>query len=791
MVAVAFLATVAVVSGLAYTKTMQALVLAKSRGISARLAQDKFETLRGLSYQSLIITSQEDLDITPPGADQTNYPPETIDMGGKTFTRLTTVSRVYKDSSGNVTVLAPSAADTGLKQVKVVVQYVQGADTLSKTYTILVSDPELIPLDATLYGTITDSLGAAVPNAKVFITQNQNWYALSSSTGYYQIQMDTRTYTATVVKAGYWDKESASVTPLGPTGLSIQITAKQTGRVTGLTTYRPRNLRISGIHAGSVALPDEEFLELYNPTTAAFLITSDGTNANANIKIIRIGASGIVHNDLTFTASTARSVPAEGYFLLALSSPTVNGVIPDAILTVPGITLVRDAGKGGVAIQDLFGVVMDSVGWTNNLADPGPNAGIETSGVYVGGGGNFGSGGFIVRKSSPSGVTLGAGNSYDSNTNSFDMLLDASVAAGYPRNSLSAAAPVVFGAVAASATVTATDGFSAAVRSDATGYYLMDSITTGTWTAATFYSSFTLSTGGLNVTNGGTTTRDLLLESTGGGQGGISGRVTRSDTLAAVSGISIAAGTSNTLTDASGNYVLSLTSGSYSVVANDGYASLSYGTLTSTAAAPSGGVTTGLNFDLLPAGVVTGKVTTNGVDSYAAISVHAVYQGHEIATDITNSAGNYTLYGVPVGSNIIEPLLDTDTQSASPASITLSVTQGTTHAANDFTVTSSMGKIVGALTSGGKPITTGALIVASTTTLASLPTVDSAYSSGANVLYSNVSDTAGNYTLYLVKNSTYNVYAYYTALGSNETTNTTAITASIYVSSTVTRNFAW
>ncbi|PIR14996.1 MAG: hypothetical protein COV48_16840, partial [Elusimicrobia bacterium CG11_big_fil_rev_8_21_14_0_20_64_6] len=508
-------------------------------------------------------------------------------------------------------------------------------------------------------------------------------------------------------------------------------------------------------------------------------------------QIIRIGSGGNVHNDLTFTASTARSVPAQGYFLFALSSPTVNGVIPDALLVVPGTNLVRDANKGGIAVRDLFGVVMDSVGWTNDNGNPGPAAGIETSGIYVGGGGNFGGGGLITRKSSPSGVTAGDGNSYDSHRNSFDMVLNASVDAGYPRNSLSAAAPVVFGAVAASATVTATDGFSAAVRSDATGYYLMDSITTGTWTASSFYSSFTVSTGGLNVTDGGTTTRNLLLESAAGGQGGISGRITRSDTLAAVSGIIIGAGTSSTLSDASGNYVLSLTSGSYSVIANDGYASISYGTLTSTASAPSGGVTTGLNFDLPPAGVVTGKVTTNGVDSYAGIAVHAVYMGLEIATDITDSAGNYMLYGVPVGSNIIEPVLDANTQSASPASITLSVTQGTTHAANNFTVTSSLGKITGAVTSGGKPVTTGALIVASTTTLASLPTVDSAYSSGANVLYSNVSDTAGNYTLYLVKNSTYNVYAYYTALGANETTNTSTSAASIFVSSTVTRNFEW
>lgn len=785
MVAVAFLATVAVVSALAYTKTMQALVLAKSRGIVSRLAQDKFETLRGLSYQSLIITSQDDLDISPPGADQTNYPPETINMGGKTFTRLTIVSRAYKDSSGNVTLLSPSAADTGLKQIKVIVQYTQSDAAVEKTFTALVSDPELTPLDATLYGIVTDSLGAAVPNAKVFITQNQNWYALSSSTGYYQIQMDTRTCTATVIKPGYWDKESGSVTPVGTTQLNIQIVAKETGRVTGITTYRPTNLQISSVYAGSAASPNDHFLELYNPTTAAYLIT-DGTTPHIVIKFID---SGNTISNVLFSVvpMTPHSVPAEGHFLIATSSPT-NGVSPDAYLVGSPFS---DTNKGGVAVQDLYGVVMDSVGWTNDNGNPGPSRGIETSGVYVGGG-NFGSGGLLVRKTSPAGVTAGDGNSYDSGRNSFDMVLNASVAAGYPRNFASAATPVLYGAVAASATVTVTDGFSAAVRSDATGYYLMSSVTTGTWTAASFYNSFSLTTAGdLNVTNGGTTTRNLLLEPSVGGQGGISGRVTRSDTLAGVSGISIGAGTSSTLSDASGNYVLSLTSGSYSVVANDGYVNPSYGTLTSTATAPSGGVTTGLNFNLTPAGVVSGKLTTNGVDAYSGIPVHAEYQGLEIATDISDSLGNYTLYGVPVGSNIIQPVLDANSQSASPTSTLLAVTQGTTHSGNNFTVTSSLGKIIGAVTAGGKAITTGTLIVASTTTLASLPTVNSAYRSGANVMYSNVSDTAGNYTLYVVKNSTYNVYAYYTALLPNETTSTTLITALIFVSSTVTKNFAW
>ena len=167
MVGVAVIGVVAVTSALTYSKTIQALAISQSRGMASRLAQDKFETLGGLAYVNLLVTSQADLDTLPNvwtdgdgvsrGADQTNYPPESFNMAAKTFQRMTAISRVYKDANNNIHVLSPDSADTGLKQITVVVQYVQGSEQMSKTYSLVVSDMHLVPLNSMVYGTVTDT----------------------------------------------------------------------------------------------------------------------------------------------------------------------------------------------------------------------------------------------------------------------------------------------------------------------------------------------------------------------------------------------------------------------------------------------------------------------------------------------------------------------------------------------------------------------------------------------------------------------------------------------------------
>ena len=791
MIAVAFLSTVALSTALTYTVTMKALVTAKSRGIASRLAQDKFETLQGLSYPNLIVTSQADLNI-PPGVDLTNYPPETFNMGAKTFTRSVIISRAYRDSSNNITILSPSAADTGLKRITTLVKYQQGAAPVTNTSTLLVTDPGLIPLNVTLYGVVSDTASNGIANAKVYITQNQNWYAMSSSTGYYQIQMDTSTYTATATRPGYWDNPSASFSPPGgPYSLNFQLTAKAIGGVAGIVTARPPSLLISSVYTGTQGSPTNDFLELYNPTTAPILIT-DGTSAEIQIKYI-LPNNSIKNVTFTWGDANPHSIPAQGYYLIATSSPTVNGRPPDGLFSAPTSPFVDL--KAGVAIQNSFSMGLDTVGWTND-GTAGPPNGVETTGVIVTGA-NWGPAGspsgVLNRKSDPFGMTAGVGNSVSNNNNAQDVLLLASVGAAYPRNSQTATSPVQYGTTAATATMAATDGYSAATTASSTGYYLLNSVTTGTWSLAGYWNAYSsMTAGNIQVNTGAITVLNLLLEHSSRGGGGVSGRVTRSDTLAAVSNIIINSGTASTLTDALGNYVLNLASGTQPVIANDGFSNIGYNSLSTTATVVAGGITTGVNFNLVPSGAVSGKVTTNGTDAYPNIPVHAVSQGLEVATTQSDSFGNYSLFGIPTGAASIVPILDPQSTAANPPSISLSITQGTTLSGNDFIVTTSLGKITGSVTSGGNGISTGVLILASTTTLTSPPLVNNAYRTGSTVLYATTSDSSGQYTVNVVLDSTYTLYGYYTSLSNNNTTATVVKTASsIYVSSTSHVNLAW
>lgn len=788
MVAVTILAIVAATTAGVYKAVMKGLVISKSRGVAARLAQDKLETLRGLSYDLLLVTPQEDLDV-PPGVDLTNYPPETFNIGGKLFLRRTIVSRVYRDSAGNVIPLSPSAADTGLKQIMVNIGFALGATVEHSSYTALFSDPGLIPLNATLYGLVTGTSGVAIADAKVFITENQNWTGLSSSTGYYSIEMDTKTYTVTASKPGFLDKISSQITPLGPTQLNIILTAKSYGKVAGILTARPDRLLISGVFAGAAGAepaPTRHFLELYNPTTYQIMIT-DGTSAKLQVKHV-ISDNSINNVPFTWSGTGPVYIASEKYFLIATDSPTINGVAPDALFTSMGP--FSDLTKAGVAIRNEFGVAYDTVGWTND-GNPGPAAGLETAGVVTQSS-NWGSGGLLRRKSTPSAVTS-AGNSYDSYSNVNDVLLFSSVASGLPRNSASAASPVQYGAPASSANVLATDGYSSAAFASSTGYYLLNSVTTGTWSLAGYLTTFSSVTAdNVQVNTGLTTALDLLLEPAAQGQGGVSGSVKRSDNLQTVSGISVAAGLTSTLANASGDYVLSLASGTYTVSANSGFSDSRFNAPTSTINVTAGQMLSGINFNLVPSGMATGKVTTNGIDAYPDIPVHALSQGLEAATAVTDSGGNYSLSGIPAGTATIEPVLDTQAQTATPATLNVTISEGTTLAGNNFQVGTSLGTLSGTVRQGTALITAGVLVIASTSTFASVPTIDSAYRAGSNVIYSGISDSAGQYTFTVARGSTYTIYGYFTAPSRSDSTVTTAVSVSnICVSSAQTVNLTW
>ncbi|MBI4422151.1 MAG: carboxypeptidase regulatory-like domain-containing protein [Elusimicrobia bacterium] len=787
LVGITVVATMAMTTALAYTTVTKALIQSKSRGIAARLAQDKFETMRGLPYELVLVTPQSDLAV-PPGVDLTNYPPETFSMGGKTFERTTLVSRVYRDSQGNVVALSPNAAETGLKQVRVQVNFQMGNKTETRGYTVLVSDPGLTPLNATLYGVVKTTAGVGLPNVRLFVSENQNWTTVTTSTGYYELPMDTRTYTITATKAGYWDQLAGPVAPYGWTHLDIELTARGYGRVAGLLTARPDHLVISAVSAGEAGGPPgkgRHYLELFNPTTYPILVT-DGMTARIAVKRIN-GLNGVEPLTLSWSGTDPLYVQPERYFLLATDSATTNGVAADAL--IQEAQAFANSTKGGVVLEDAAGATLDKLGW--DKAGDGPPDGVETEGVDVSAA-DFGDGAILVRKTSPAGITDGDGNSYDSGDNSKDIAVVDPIPAGHPRNSGSAASPVRYGVPASSATVSATDGLSAGAAASSTGYFLLQAVSTGTWSIAAFWrsaSSVTADT--VAVAQGLTTALDLLLEPAAGAQGGVSGIVKRADTLAPLPGISVAAGNLETLADSAGRYVLSLASGSYTITANLGMADSGYNVLTTTVTVSTGSLASA-DFHLAPCGAAAGKVTTNGIDGYPNVPVHALVNGFEAATAMTDSGGNFVLSGIPAGAATVEPVTDPTSQASTPASLAVEITQGDTAGGNNFKVGTSLGQLKGKVRQGSQPITTGVLIIVSTVALASVPTVDAAYRSGANVLYSTISDSAGAYNVSVIRHATYTVYGFFTEMsGAGRTSTTQKSQAGVLVTDAAEVDLAW
>ncbi len=802
MVATAVIAITATSTALVYMTTMKALTSSMTRGVASRLAQDQLETLGSYSYDQLLVTSQSDLNQVlspfPVGVDRTAYIPQGFNMANKLYNRGTVVSRVNRSSSGQIVVLSPGAADTGLKQIQVIVQYMQGPISQTYTATSLMTDPNLVPLDGTVYGVVADTSGVAISNAKVYISQNQNWYAVASSTGYYSITMGTGAYVAVATDPAYYDAPSSTLNVLPGVPLLQNFThkIKQTGQVGGLATARPQHLLISAFYAGNAG-DDNDFLELYNPTTSSILITN---GFSSFIQIYSISNTNAVTN-LAFDLATATaSIPAQGYYLIAAKTPTANNLLPNAtFLSANPFHINCGNGSGGAAIQNNYGVWLDSVGWANSGV--GPPSGIEGHAVNTGAS-SWCSGAFLLRKTDyGSGLTAGWGNSVDNNSNSSDFLVSP-IPAGYPRNASTPPNPVVYGTIASSAAVAATDGFSSGVLASSTGYFLIPNVTTGTWALSLFWSTppasgysgaWSATTGGTTVVNpGALTAQDVLLEAYPSGSGGISGQILRSDTLAPASAIQVVSGVRTTLTTGAGSYVLAIASGTQTVLVNNGFQNIGYGELSSTVSVPSNGISTGMNFLLPPAGEVTGQVTMTNLSPYPNLPIHAIYQGYEAATAMTQADGTYKLDGVPVGSVQISPIIDGQTQSSNPPAIALTVPQGVTLSGNNFTVSVGLGTISGTVKHGGLPITTGVLIVASTTTLNGLPLVNNSYRNGPTSLFSTMSDSSGNYSLGVLNQSTYTVYGYFSQeVGTTATQTLQKSFSNIFVSSANTANFAW
>jgi Carboxypeptidase regulatory-like domain len=211
----------------------------------------------------------------------------------------------------------------------------------------------------------------------------------------------------------------------------------------------------------------------------------------------------------------------------------------------------------------------------------------------------------------------------------------------------------------AGATVTLSGGGSGSTTTDGSGNYAFSNLNPAGYTVTASKTSYTAGSGSsanVTVTAGNTSSAPLTLTST---LGSISGHVTDSKTLAAISGatVQIASGAS-TVTDSTGAYTFSgLTAGTYSLTASKtGYVSGTNNPVSVTAGqtttsdfalAPISTFTTAFIFPgTAPTAVTSGAGDNNGYES-APASWWVGFDGN-VATDASSGTGSSQTCGSSV-----------------------------------------------------------------------------------------------------------------------------------------------
>lgn len=822
IISVFFLATARVFYGIG-----RGITSTKIRTIANNLAQEKIENLKNVSYPRLRVTSLSDL--TTYGYDNTYYPPEkNILVGEIPFERRTTIRKV-EENSGSLTNLTPSASDTGLKKIEVVVLWNEGSQQAQLEISNLREDPNRKALDGKIQGQIKDQDSLLPINkAQVAIVDNLNWDALTDTNGNYEIRVASGTYQIFAAKTGYFTKNSGSLN-VGATPVTCNLELKKmaVGHTTGYV-FINEHLVISKVIAKTddPVRPNEEAVELYNPTSNAITIN----NGNFKFKYVTSG-NNIVDINVNYINT---NIPAYGYFLLANTATiTLDGLGAPISRPVDAkysasygpepYNLIQENERGGLVITNNFDVAFDSVAWSKSgSGQSAPDKGEETTGVTAVGG--LESGKLIFRRSSPTFWNYNKGAAYDSNNNSKDFFGPSPPAGGVwgvtysPMGTTFTYAPIS-GTPAPGVIISSNDGLSATTTSYATtvsgfsvAYFDLPGVATGTWTVAAALNNHYQEVSNVviaenqytGIPNAGTTPPwpmnnfNYLVLSSAAVYGYVSGQVTAGGS--GVSGITVSAGITSTTSGGNGRYYLGLTPESYYITANPGNANANYTQTTTTypVVVNLGQITSGVNLVISQGGAISGNVKV-GSDPIPDVTVRALDgAAQEKGTVVTDASGNYLIEGLSVNGNpyTVAPVLDAN-ETPSPPSISLNVVQGITQPGNDFLISYAFGKISGTVKENSKLIYTGVLLVATTAAIASdPPNTDYSLRSGPVVYYNTDSQSDGTYQLNVRANSggtTYNVYAWFTKPSGTNGTTTTRRSGTVTVNpgGTATLDFNW
>src|SRR5439155_22004049 len=177
------------------------------------------------------------------------------------------------------------------------------------------------------------------------------------------------------------------------------------------------------------------------------------------------------------------------------------------------------------------------------------------------------------------------------------------------------------------------------------------------------------------------------------------------------------------------------------------------------------------DFRLALGGMIKGYFRTASNTAIPGRTAVARQGGNVAAQAVSDNTGYFYLLNLATGSYVLQPSLDPAEVSSPSSSTVVLLSTGVANSVSTFTITNGLSEITGqALTASTQPITTGVLVLASTTSLggtsASLPPlVDGATGPlcSPSCYYAGSTDAVGSYSIYVRSNAApYFLYGWYT-----------------------------
>jgi len=803
--------------------------ISRARTLAVNLAQEKMENLKNIPYYKVQLTTDAyiNTNFTPSlRYDKVSYPPEEIVIGGVTFTRAVSVS-LAEVEDGSIESKSWDYPDTGMKYITVYVMWRQLGKWRYLDLDNIYENPTVDPLNSTIKGDVLSG-GSPVPNAVVRVLENPDWNDFVGADGSYTILAQAGTYSIRVTSAGYFDATANNVSVA--TGASatqdFTLTKIATGSVSGYAWINS-GLVISQIAASTFtrlggldpAPVDVEYVELFNPTTFNINI-GDNATGEKYVKLdydCETGGSKADASDAVINLQYVSTfVPVGHYYLIASTeSFYIDGrlVHADAKYGTENADHIGYNDAGCLKISDAAtGNAIDVVGWDDNSSghtapcyEGGPIPDEESDlGICPDG---IGRGNQVVRVSTPPFRTdHSQGSAYDSGNNNLDFIYPELMCPTipkvtgfwfhYPRTVADGPMTVISGKPAIESGVMVDDliGKSTTTQTFYHEYnglqvpvatFTLVGVATGTWNVIVASVPYLAELSNVVVTENATTVvpnavtvpagdpyNGLILSSST--LDGYVGGVVTDNTGNNLADIQVRAGGVTKTTNAQGLYVARVSSGIVNITANPNNQNPTYSQSVTFQTLESGQLVL-QDFTLSLAGVLQGFITTDGNSILPNITVSATRGGYEYGTATSDSSGIFYLRNLSTGTYTVKPVVD-PLETYSPASISATVSSTQAVHIGTFTIAGAYGTLSGNLTFNGAKLTSGALILVSTKTLAATPPSIVASSSPAQaVIYAASSKADGTFEVEVRGSTitTFNVSAYIPVLGASSVSVTT------------------